>query len=45
MYHIFCWTPGVRALLKAKRAPKGRTSRAQANGLGLRIRLFLSGKP
>ena len=26
MSHIFCWTPGVRALLMPKRAPMGRIS-------------------
>ena len=31
MSHIFCSTPGVRAFLMPKCAPKGRTSRAQAN--------------
>jgi hypothetical protein len=43
--HIFCWTRGVRALAMPIRAPKGRNSKAQANGLGPRKRPFLAVSP
>jgi hypothetical protein len=43
--HIFCWTPGVLMLLMPNRAPKGRTTSAQANGLGPRTPTHLAASP
>ena len=42
--HIFGWTRGVE-LLMPYRAPKGRTSKAQANGLGPRTPFPLAASP
>ena len=43
--YIVGQTPGVRALRMLKQAPKGRTSTAQANGLGTRTRPLSGCKP
>ena len=45
MSHSSCWKLGVRPVLLPKQAPKGRTSTAQANGLGPRTPPLFAASP